>query len=314
MILEPQAATFSIADDVTPINTTGLVAPEDPTIVGSISSRLKVMSGVYFTNIYGSTLLNNFTAPNAYTTTNVATTVNACLGGLYGTVKNTSPTASPGVMDNKYFRQLEFSNGDVVGYRYEYELLDVNTAYHDSPYYLYNDGYNFRVMPIRNSSEITKAVTIRVGGSSSSYETGTGMCLFALVPNSGLYSNVKTCKSVMYHSVNPGRSYSTVYTFNSITIPPKSTILLFWVTSGCGNLNPNATGTGANAVIHTNYFDYLWRTFEDPYITCDIRMLSALTKARFSIPTYDPVNGWNSEGLPRLAPLWKETARLFGDR
>lgn len=283
------------------ISPTALVAPEGKDIIGTIVTKSDTYCQGQNSWSGSAASGNSFYNYNpASDQTTLIQMMNMIFGDGYGNGYTNSSSfynysASSFIGDDQYgyARTLEFANGTRVGYAKEAHHLTQNPL----------TGYAWRILPIRNISNNIIPVSVYGAASSYWYYGYEGCCLFALLPTTpGLYSNVKSTRTVSLSQAT-GSSILKNNLNGVIDIPAKTTILLILCSS------EYAYSSGPARYHSVNYFQYLNRTFSDPNIVCDMRMLSSLARSRFNM--YYNVGGANSNVL---APIWTKTAINYGDQ
>lgn len=285
------------------ISPTALVAPEGKDIIGTIVTRSDVGNQGYFgwssNGPWGQAFANYQAASD---TTTLVQMMNMAFGDGYGngitsTTTSVNITSHNFINDDQhgYARTLEFANGSRVGYARETHHINNATSY---------SGYSWRILPIRNTSDRIIPISIYSYASSNNNASGyEGCCLFILAPTApGLYSSVKSTRAIQLASTLNNTARNAL---NGVfDIPAKTTVLAILASS-----DYIYSSGSPYRYSSTNYFCYLNRTFSDPNIVCDMRMLSSLARSRFNM--YYNVGGANSNVL---APIWTKTAINYGDQ
>ncbi|QFY43038.1 hypothetical protein F6R98_10760 [Candidatus Methylospira mobilis] len=164
-----------------------------------------------------------------------------------------------------------------------------------------------RLLPIRNTANTSKTITIGVHYStmwSSGYE-GAGLYLLS-PPANTTYGNVTSVSVSVPWSItsNAAQSYTTV----SATLPANATSILMLVTSAytTSNVAWSANGQSAYVAKQCNGFYNLNNVFSDTALQPDMRMASVLAADRGHASM-----AYNSNTLHLI---WQRTATLEGDR
>jgi hypothetical protein len=265
----------------------GLVAPESKGNIGCIISHTD-RSNTYSTGEWSSSgPWTTYTANQSHTDNHLIQFISMALGDGYGN-SGTSELAHFGDFEGGLSRQLQFSNGNRLGYSRDVFHYDNNTSY---------GGHSFRIMPIRNTSGA--AITISLAAYCSDYWSAgyEGAQLFVLAPNSGLYSGVTgvTGTSLASSSTTTQNTNLT----GTFSVPANTTILACLVSTDQYQTTYRFKDT--------NFFYNLNTTFTNASIICDMRMLSSLFQSRFSM-TYA------GAASSIIKKIWTDTALNYGDR
>lgn len=272
----------------------GIVAPEGKGIIGSIYSHDSWNNSIInpqIGNPSSSGPWTTYTNYNAYTDNSAIQFLNMALGDGYGT--SGSSERMFGANDTGIQgRQLSFSNGNRVGHSRNLHYEQNNTSY---------NGYGFRMMPIRNTSN--SSITVSLASYSSNYwssgHEGRALFVFAPVQSGAKYSEVTSVNSTLVsNSSYSSNSWQTSQTGN-YTIPANTTVIVCQTSTDWYYTTYQ--------FVDTNYFYNLNTTFTNPSIICDMRMLSALNKSHFNM-------AYSGSFVSTAAKIWSVTASDFGDR
>ena len=200
----------------------------------------------------------------------------------------TSQNYFGGDSEQERSRQVQFSNGNRLGYSRDVFHYDNVQDY---------AGQSMRILPIRNTT--SAPISISVYGYASQYwSSGYENCqLFYFAPNTSTYSTVTSISGTNIASSTSNAQQNSLS--GTISVPANTTILLCLVST-------DWYGT-TYRFKDTNFFYNLSTTFSNTGITCDMRMLSTLARARFNM-TY-------AGALASIMPvIWTKTATNYGDR
>ena len=158
-------------------------------------------------------------------------------------------------------REKEYTHGDRMGFH------NKDLFYYDNENGAYS-GITNRVIPIRNTTdaEITRQIATYLSTTNSSHGGGH---IFGYTPNSGKYSEVTSGTWVL--GWQGGNNSQSVQRLANITVPAKSTVLVF-----VGSSHHYVT---TYRFKDTNMIYNLDTLFTDGLV-CDLRMLEALATVR----------------------------------
>lgn len=163
---------------------------------------------------------------------------------------------------------------------------DNNTSY---------GGLTWRCMPIRNSSDSAKTVTVY--GYASSYTTYSSCSMGYYTPTGtgALYSEVT---GGAWTQIASYQNSNSMYAMSgSVTIPAKTTVLVF--------LNSAKAYQTSYRFIDTNMFYNLHSTFSDTDVHCDLRMVRTLAEGRCTHAGYTTASTHH---------MYNHCADLYGDQ
>jgi len=265
----------------------GLVAPEGKGIIGSLVSHTD-RNNVYSTGEWSSSgPWTTYTANQSHTDNHLIQFINMTLGDGMGN-SGSSELNWFGDFDGGLSRQLQFANGNRLGYSRDVFHYDNATSY---------SGHSFRIMPMRNTSG--SAISVSFSSYCSDYwQAGyEGSALFVLAPNAGLYSGVTgvTGTSLATSSTSTQQTSLT----GTFSIPANTTVLVCLVSTDQYQTTYRFKDT--------NYFHNLSTTFTNASIICDMRMLSSLYQSRFNM-------SYSGAASAIIKKIWNDTALNYGDR
>lgn len=263
------------------------LAPEGKGIVGSVVSSTQ-RNNIYSTPEWSSTgpSGSNFTNNALHQDPNMIQFMTMLLGD--GLSNAGTSQGYLGDSEGALNRQLQFSNGNRLGYRRDQFYYDNATSY---------GGHSWRVMPIRNTSNA--GISVALAGYTSDYWSAgyEGSQLLVIAPNTSTYSTVTSVTGTSIGTTSNSSEQNALT--GNFTVPANTTVLVV--------LSNTHSYQTTYRFKDTNYFYNLGTTFTSSSIICDMRMLSSLYMSRFNL-TY------TASGLTELAKLWTVTATNFGDR